>query len=214
MLDTLRQAMDITKINCAVMLDTKGPEIRTGFYKEGGKIQLSAGQSLEITTDYTFKGDNTKIACSYPDLPSTVKIGDSILIADGSVMAEVKEILEEGVRVEVKNDAEIGERKNMNLPGVKVKLPTLTPQDIKDIKEWGIPNGIDAIAASFIRNAEDIKFIRKVLGIRAQHIKIIAKIENQEGLENYPEILDATDGIMVARGDLGMEIPSQKVFLA
>ena len=178
MLDTLREAMELTKISCAVMLDTKGPEIRTGFYKEGGKIQLTQGQSLEITTDYDVKGDNTKIACTYKDLPNSVKPGDTILIADGSVSAVVKEILKDGVRVELSNSAEIGERKNMNLPGVKVKLPTLTDQDIKDIKEWGIPNGIDAIAASFIRSAEDIKFIRGVLGIRAQHIKIISKIEN------------------------------------
>lgn len=134
MLDTLREAMDRTKINCAVMLDTKGPEIRTGFYKAGGKIQLKAGQTLEITTDYSFKGDNTKIACTYQDLPESVKKGDMILIADGSVTAEVTEILkvrrmgdlQDGVKVEVKNNAEIGERKNMNLPGIKVKLPTLT----------------------------------------------------------------------------------------
>lgn len=87
MLDTLREAMERTKINCAVMLDTKGPEIRTGFYKEGGKIQLKAGQDLEITTNYDFKGDSTKIACTYQDLPNSVKKGDMILIADGSVTA-------------------------------------------------------------------------------------------------------------------------------
>lgn len=112
------------------------------------------------------------------------------------------------------NDATIGERKNMNLPGIEVQLPTLTDQDEDDLVNFGIKNGVDIVAASFIRKASDVEYIRDVLGPKGAYIKIISKIENQEGLDNFDEILMASDGIMVARGDLGMEIPTEKVFLA
>ena len=112
------------------------------------------------------------------------------------------------------NDATIGERKNMNLPGIQVNLPTLTPQDELHIVDFGIKRGVDIIAASFIRKASDVEYIRDVLGIKGSHIMIVSKIENQEGLENFEEIMKVSDGIMVARGDLGMEIPTEKVFLA
>jgi len=118
------------------------------------------------------------------------------------------------VTCRVENNVSIGERKNMNLPGVIVELPTLTDKDISDIVDWGVPNKIDFIAASFVRKASDVTRIREVLGPENQAIKIISKIENQEGMENYDDILDVTDGVMVARGDLGMEIPPEKVFLA
>lgn len=112
------------------------------------------------------------------------------------------------------NNATIGEKKNMNLPGIKVNLPTLTEQDEIDIVEFGLKRGIDIIAASFIRKGSDIEEIRDLLGVRGSYVKIIAKIENQEGLQNFDDILDKADGIMVARGDLGMELPTEKVFLA
>ena len=118
------------------------------------------------------------------------------------------------MKVKVKNDARIGERKNMNLPGAIVDLPTLTEKDESDLVDFGLKKGVDLIAASFVRKQDDIDTIRDVLGPRGGHIKIIAKIENQEGLNNYDEILQAADGIMVARGDLGMEIPPEKVFIA
>lgn len=114
----------------------------------------------------------------------------------------------------MKNNCKLGEKKNMNLPGAIIDLPTLTEKDEDDIVEFGLKKGIDLIAASFVRKASDIDYIRDVLGPRGSHVKIIAKIENQEGLHNYDEILNATDGIMVARGDLGMEIPPEKVFIA
>lgn len=126
----------------------------------------------------------------------------------------MKECYEDSVTVEVKNTATIGEKKNMNLPGIKVNLPTLTEQDEVDLVDFGIKHGIDIVAASFIRKASDIEHIRDVLGVKGGYIKIVAKIENQEGLENFDEILQATDAIMVARGDLGMELPTEKVFLA
>lgn len=199
---------------CAIMLDTKGPEIRTGFLVDHAPIHLVKGQHLEILTDYSVQGDNTRIACSYKELPNTVGPGDQILIADGSLVTKVREWYEDSVWVEVMNNATIGEKKNMNLPGIKVNLPTLTEQDEKDILEFGLKRGIDIIAASFIRRGSDIEDIRELLGIKGSYVKIIAKIENQEGLENFDDILEKADGIMVARGDLGMELPTEKVFLA
>lgn len=198
-------------------MDTKGPEIRSGFFADGAnKIHLKKGETLVLTTDYAFKGSEKRLACSYPSLPKSVTPGQQILCADGSLVLTVLSC-DPGageVSCRIENNASIGERKNMNLPGVIVDLPTLTEKDISDIKDWGIPNEVDFIAASFVRKAADVKKIREVLGPDNQHIKIICKIENLEGLENYDEILDATDGIMVARGDLGMEIPPEKVFLA
>ena len=199
-------------------MDTKGPEIRSGFFANGAKkINLVKGQTITLTTDYAFKGDEQKLACSYPAMATSVQPGQSVLVADGSLVLTVLscDIPAGEVQCRVENNASIGERKNMNLPGVVVDLPTLTEKDINDIQNWGIKNEVDFIAASFVRKASDIHKIREVLGEEyAKKIKIIAKIENQEGLDNYDDILDVTDGIMVARGDLGMEIPPQKVFLA
>lgn len=198
----------------AVMLDTKGPEIRTGFFKNGGKISLKAGQDLTIVTDYEYLGDETKIACSYPKLPASCKPGQTILAADGTLVMVVKEVLEESVVVRVTGNATIGERKNMNLPGVPVDLPVVTEKDRKDLVEFGLTQPIDMIALSFTQKGADLDEVRSILGEAGEHIKIICKIENQEGLENFDEILEKADGIMVARGDLGMEIPPEKVFLA
>ena len=198
-------------------MDTKGPEIRSGFFaNDAKKINLKKDQTLVLTSDYSFKGDDKKLACSYATLATSVQPGQPILVADGSLVLTVLscDAAAGEVTCRVENNASIGERKNMNLPGVIVDLPTLTDKDINDIKEWGIPNGVDFIAASFVRKASDVHKIRELLGEANGDIKIISKIENQEGLENYDAILEATDGIMVARGDLGMEIPPDKVFLA
>jgi pyruvate kinase len=216
-LDRLRIAAANKKSHCAVMLDTKGPEIRSGFFANGNKINVVKGESIILTTDYAFKGDKSKIACSYPALCTSVTIGQSILLADGSLVLTVLSIDEPAgeITCRVENNAGIGERKNMNLPGVIVDLPTLTEKDIDDIANWGCKNKVDFIAASFVRKATDVHKIREVLDANGGgNTKIICKIENLEGLENYHEILNATDAIMVARGDLGMEIPPEKVFLA
>lgn len=154
------------------------------------------------------------MTCSYKGLPTTVKPGDIILIADGNLSCEVKECYEDYVKVVCKNDYRLGEKKNMNLPGCSVDLPVLTDDDEKDILEFGLKRGVDIIAASFVRKASDVEYIREVLGPKGAHVKIIAKIENQEGLKNFDQILDVADGIMVARGDLGMELLPEKLFLA
>lgn len=200
--------------NVGLMLDTKGPEIRTGFLKEHKPITLVHGQSLKITTDYTLEGDNECIACSYPKLTQSVKVGSRILIADGSLVCDVTEIHDDHVVVKVLNNATVGEKKNMNLPGVKVELPILSDKDINDIVNFGIPNNFDFIALSFAQSAEDIMECKRVLGEAGKHIKIIPKIENVEGIVNFDEILEVSDGVMIARGDLGMEIPLEKVCLA
>lgn len=137
----------------------------------------------------------------------SVKIGSMILIADGSLSCKVLDILEHSVMVEVMNSVTLGERKNMNLPGCQVDIPTVTEKDENDIKLFGLKHDIDLIALSFARSADDIQYVRNIMGPRGSHTKIIAKIENQDGLNNYDSILESADGIMVARGDLGMEIP-------
>ena len=188
------------------MLDTKGPEIRTGMLAaEDKKVSLVRGETLILTTDYAFKGDSTKLACSYPSLASDVVPGQSILVADGSLVLTVLtcDVAKGEVACRIENNAVLGERKNMNLPGVKVNLPTFTEKDVHDIVEFGIKRGVEYIAASFIRKAEDVRNLKKLLEENGgAQIKIISKIENQEGLENFDEILTETDAVMVARGDV------------
>ncbi|KEP66585.1 UNVERIFIED_CONTAM: pyruvate kinase PyK1 [Hammondia hammondi] len=198
----------------AILLDTKGPEIRTGFLKDHKPITLQQGATLKIVTDYNLIGDETTIACSYGALPQSVKPGNTILIADGSLSVKVVEVGSDYVITQAQNTATIGERKNMNLPNVKVQLPVIGEKDKQDILNFGIPMGCNFIAASFVQSADDVRYIRGLLGPRGRHIRIIPKIENVEGLVNFDEILAEADGIMIARGDLGMEIPPEKVFLA
>ncbi len=215
-LDRLREAMVQTGKTVAVLLDTKGPEIRTGFVDPslGGKLRLMKDSIIEIGTDYDKKCTPEYLACSYPSLPKSVSVGSKILCADGAVTLEVTEIKETSVMARVLNNASFGDRKNMNLPGAYVDLPTCTDIDVTAIKEFAVKQKVDFIAASFVRKASDIDTIRELCGEEGKHIKIISKIENQEGLENYDAILERGDGIMVARGDLGMEIPIERVFLA
>ncbi|KAG1669401.1 hypothetical protein FOA52_004052 [Chlamydomonas sp. UWO 241] len=215
-LDALRVAMANTRIMCAVMLDTKGPEIRTGQLKDGKPVQLVTGKEVTITTDYAAFGDENTIAMSYKKLAVDVKPGSQILCADGSIVLEVISCNPEAGTVQAKclNTAVLGERKNVNLPGVVVDLPTLTEKDQEDLIQWAVPNDIDFVAASFVRKGSDLDTIRAVLGEKGAGIKIISKVENQEGVSNFDWILEKSDSIMVARGDLGMEIPTEKIFLA
>merc|ERR1719382_2373761 len=221
MLEKLISAgMNIARLNFShgdhEMHGSTGPEIRTGFFREdvGKSIELKQGQDLKLVTDYNFKGDSTCIALTYEQLPTSVKPGNTILMADGSLSLRVKQCGPDWVMTEVMNNCKLGERKNCNLPGVKVDLPVLQEKDKNDLLNFGIPQGVDFVAASFVQSAEDVKLIRQTLGLRGRMIKIISKIENEEGLKNYDAIVKESDGIMVARGDLGMEIPPEKVFLA
>lgn len=141
-------------------------------------------------------------------------MGKLILIADGTIVVKVTEIRQTSVIVQVLSTAALGEKKNMNLCGCKVNLPTVTEKDEDDIINFGLKEGVDMIAASFVRTAQDVENIRDLLGPKGSNIKIISKIENEEGIDNFEEILGVTDGVMIARGDLGMEIPVEKVFIA
>ncbi|KAG6578177.1 pyruvate kinase [Phytophthora cinnamomi] len=147
--------------NVAIMLDTKGPEIRTGFLKNHDKVTIQKDSLIELTTDYEFLGDETKIACSYPQLPQSVKVGGTVLVADGSLVLTVTKVNADGIIARANNTATLGERKNMNLPGCKVLLPTLTEKDEDDLVNFGLVHGIDYISASFVRTGQDLDNIRK-----------------------------------------------------
>ncbi|XP_024015572.1 pyruvate kinase, cytosolic isozyme isoform X2 [Eutrema salsugineum] len=215
-LDNLRTAVENTGIYCAVMLDTKGPEIRTGILKEGKPVQLTQGQEITISTDYTLEGDSNTISMSYGKLAEDLKSGDMILCSDGTISLTVLSCDKNLglVRCRCQNSATLGERKNVNLPGVVVDLPTLTEKDQVDILQWGVPNKIDIIALSFVRKGSDLDEVRKLLGTHAKSIMLMSKVENQEGVRNFDEILKKSDAFMVARGDLGMEIPIERIFQA
>jgi pyruvate kinase len=171
----------------------------------GDKVDLVKGASLVLTSDTNYRGDHHKLACSYEKLASSVCTGQQILVADGSLVLTVLscDIPNNEITCRIENNCSMGERKNMNLPGVKVDLPTFTEKDVKDIVEFGIARKVEFIAASFVRKGEDVRNLKQLLRDNGgEEIKVISKIENQEGLENYDDILKETDGVMVARGDV------------
>jgi len=214
-IDNLRTALKNKgpEFRCAVMLDTKGPEIRTGKLKEK-TLSLQAGQEITVTTDLTIVGDSTRIVVDYQDLAKTTKVGNKILIADGTIALTIKEIIDnKSVLCIVNHTSVLGENKNVHLPGTVVNLPAVSEKDKQDIL-FGVQKKVDMIAASFIRSVDDVKQIQSVLGEEGKNIKIISKIESTEGLENFKEIVEISDGIMVARGDLGVELPMEQIFIA
>ena len=194
----------------AIILDTKGPEIRTGNF-EPSKVELEKGSDFTIFVKEDVVGDTTKCSVSYDGLANDVKAGDTILIDDGLVGLTVKSVEGNQIHCVVNNTGLVGSHKGVNVPGVSIKLPALTEKDADDLK-FGCEVGVTAIAASFIRKADDVHAIRKVLKENGgEDILIISKIENQEGVDNIDSILEASDAIMVARGDLGVEIPMEQV---
>mmetsp|Transcript_2024 Transcript_2024/g.3003 ORF Transcript_2024/g.3003 Transcript_2024/m.3003 type:complete len:504 (+) Transcript_2024:90-1601(+) len=215
MLDKVRQALaQRPKKYVGILLDTKGPEIRTGFTADHKSFTIQKDAIVECVTDYEAHCNPTRIAMSYPKLAQSLKVGSVILVADGGLSLTVTEIKANSVMARAENTFTLGERKNVSLPGAVIDLPTVTEKDINDIQGFGVVQGVDFIAASFVRTADDVRQIREILGEAGAHIKIICKIEDHQGLENFDEILEETDGIMVARGDLGMAIPPEKVFAA
>jgi len=191
----------------AILLDTKGPEIRLGKFAE--KVYLAQNATFTLKANEVI-GNNSEASISYPDLYQDVKIGSTILLDDGLIKLEVIGIEDKNIICKIKNSGFISSNKSVNVPDVKLNLPSLTSKDIDDIK-GAIKRDIDYIAVSFVRRKEDVLAIRKILEEYNSKIKIISKIENTEGIENFDEILEVSDGIMVARGDLGVEIPFSKV---
>jgi len=207
LVESVRQELNIP---IATLLDTKGPEIRTGALKDDKKVTLKEGQKFTLTTREVI-GDETIGHITYAGLPQDIEAGNTILVDDGLIELKVTKVVD-GTDIEcsVVNGGELGSKKGVNVPNVSIKLPGITEKDKDDII-FGIEKGFDFIAASFVRTADCIREIKEMLDAEGSAIKVIAKIENAEGIENLDEIIAVADGIMVARGDMGVEIPAQEV---
>ncbi|ORZ17575.1 pyruvate kinase [Lobosporangium transversale] len=220
-----KSVIDNTRKSCAetpgkpvaIALDTKGPEIRTGVMGgDGSDVPFVAGHEMIFSTkdEYAESGNDQVLYIDYKNLPKVMSPGKVIFIDDGVMSFKVLEILSEtDIKVVALNNGKLSSRKGVNLPKTNVDLPALSEKDKKDL-QFGIEHDVDMIFASFIRSGEDVREIRRVLGDAGKHIKIISKIENHQGVQNFDSILAETDGVMVARGDLGIEIPCSTVFLA
>ena len=206
----VEEARKAVNIPVATMLDTKGPEIRTGSVPGDKKVTLVEGQDFDLTIDQSVETTQKSASITYEGLVADAEIGCRILIDDGLIELKVISKEENVLHCTVVNGGELGSKKGVNVPNVKINLPGITEKDKKDIL-FGIDQGFDFIAASFVRTADCIREIKAMLDEAGSSIKVIAKIENAEGIENLDEIIAEADGIMVARGDMGVEIPAQKV---
>jgi pyruvate kinase len=206
---TLMKLREEMRLPVALLLDTKGPEVRIQTFKEG-KVFLKTGSTFILTTE-EIEGDESRVSITYPNLPEEVGRGNRILLDDGLIELSVISTTSIEIECEVVNGGSLSNRKGVNIPGVSLKLPFISEKDREDI-EFGARQGFDFVAASFTRNAGDIRDLRRFLeSLDAGHIKIISKIENHEGYSNIEEIIRVSDGIMVARGDMGVEIPFEEL---
>ena len=204
MMDTFRAVRDRLGIAAAVMLDTKGPEIRLGMLKNGG-VTLREGQEFTLTTEEVI-GDENHAFVSYRELPGQLHEGDTLLIDDGKLRLQVQALTEKEIRCTVREGGLLKDRKGLNIPDVSLKMPFLSERDKTDLL-FGIQQNVDYVAASFTRSKDDVVAMRKFLDYNGGHnIRIIAKIENIEGVRNFDDILKTADGIMIARGDMGVEL--------
>ncbi len=209
MIEKLKQAREELSAPIPLLLDTKGPEIRIGTFKQN-KIRLEQGDKFTLTTEEV-EGTQERVSVSYADMPKDLQKGSCVFIDDGLIELEVQSIVGHEVNCVVINGGVLSSRKGVNLPGVQVNLPSMTEKDVSDLK-FAVENGFDYVAASFIRSASDVIKIRRVMEENGgESLGVIAKIETREGVDNIDEILEVSDGIMVARGDLGVEIPPEEV---
>lgn len=205
LIENIRKVSD----KIAILLDTKGPEIRT-TENEDGDIVLKKGFEIELKGDASKKSSNKCIYLNYDNFVADIPLGSSILIDDGLVELFVVQKKNGALLCEIKNDANLGSRKTVNVPGTKINLESISKKDLEYIN-YAIEKNIDFIAHSFVRNKHDVLAVQKILDKHNSKIKIISKIENQEGVDNLKEIIEVSYGIMVARGDLGVEIQAEKI---
>ncbi len=209
-LETLRKLRSELKMPVAALLDTKGPEIRLRQF-ENGFVMLEEGQTFTLTTDQSVMGNETRVAISYEELTGDVEAGTHILIDDGLVELIVTEVKGQDIVCRVENGGKISDKKGVNVPNANLSMEFISPKDKKDLI-FAVQQDFDFIAASFTRTADDVLAVREVLKeYGGENIQIIAKIENNQGIENIDEILEVADGVMVARGDMGVEIPMEEV---
>lgn len=208
-IDMFRSVRDSLGVPAAVMLDTKGPEVRTGNF-EGGKAELTVGQTFILTTK-DIEGNSSVSAVTYKNLPRELKAGDKVLIDDGRIRLLVMKTTEDEIHCRVEHGGTVSNHKGINVPNAALKMEYLSEKDKEDLL-FGIEKDVDYVAASFVRKAEDVGILRGFLDAHGgRDIKIISKIENIEGIENFEEILDLSDGIMVARGDMGVEVDFERL---
>jgi pyruvate kinase len=207
-IDRIRRVAQDLKKSVAVMLDLSGPKIRTGDVR-GGEVELKDGDTLRITTEQV-EGDQTRISANYPLLPREVKSGDRILISDGEIELQVLDTAETEVTTRVIHGGMLGSHKGINLPGAHVSIPSITEKDVVDLK-FGINRDIDFVAQSFVRNADDCRRARELIKELGGEAKLIAKIEKPEAIDDLENIIEAADGVMVARGDLAVETSTERV---
>ena len=208
-LERVKRVREELGLPVALLLDTKGPEIRTGEF-EKGKVELKKGQTFVLTTEDVL-GNEGKVSITYKNLVKDVQEGDSILIDDGLIGLKVVKVTEKEIICSVENGGTVSNKKGINVPGVELKMPFISKKDKDDIL-FAVKEGFDYIAASFTRTADDILEIRRILDENnCNFIKIIAKVENDQGIKNVDEILRVADGVMIARGDMGVEIPLEEV---
>ena len=192
----------------SILLDTMGPEIRTG--EIATNIDLKVGEIFSFTVLTNENPEEKSVHVNYADLVKDLKVGNKVTVDNGLINLEVLDISEGRLRCRVLDGGTLGSRKHVNLPGVRVNLPSITEKDRKDI-EFAVENDLDFIALSFVRSPQDVLDAREIVQSKGGHARIIAKIENQEGVDNFDAILEVADGIMVARGDLGVEVPIEEL---
>ena len=209
-IDEIKALREKFGVPLAIMLDTKGPEVRIGTFKNK-RVFLRPGQKFILTTE-NIEGDEYSVTVKYKNLPKSLEKGQRVLFSDGLIASEVIEVNEKEITLIIKNGGYLSDRKSINLPDTTLDMPYMNETDMEDIR-FGVANGVDYIAASFVRSAEDVRSLKKFIESvdKNSGIRIISKIESEDGVKNIVEIIDESDGVMIARGDMGVEIEMERL---